>query len=442
MQRDRDPGPDGSPAPFTVNGVPVHERLLHRMPQLHRAVIDTILEQVPYYRELPHEELDGDIRRVARESLRTVATLVHEQRRPVPGELAWFAESAARRAEEGVPLDMVLDAYHAGLHEGWRLATADARPGDAADLRAVTDLVLGFLRELVRTVSAAYNAELRAMFSEEQGVQHTLLSALLGGEPAGTAAERAGVPLPEGYLVFALSIGAHEDERDEGVRAAVAARRKLRRMHAELGRFAGGRVLARLGAAEGTVLVPGAEGVERRRAELDALVGGLAKVAGAEITAGVCHAAPDGVAEAAVRAREIVEVVRLTGRPAGLYGLPDVLLDYQLSRSTAATPELAALLAPLEPKPELLRTLRVHLANGLSRRDTAAALHLHPNTVDYRLRRVAALTGLDTGTPGHLPLITAALTAQRAAGAAAPRAEAPRAEASGPADGRAAPEGG
>ncbi|MET9341736.1 helix-turn-helix domain-containing protein [Nonomuraea sp. NPDC003804] len=82
----------------------------------------------------------------------------------------------------------------------------------------------------------------------------------------------------------------------------------------------------------------------------------------------------------------------------------------------AATADLAALLAPLDAHPELLLTLETHLRHGRSRRATADALHLHPNTVDYRLRRVAALTGLDPADDGDVQRVGAALAARRAQG--------------------------
>lgn len=44
---------------------------------------------------------------------------------------------------------------------------------------------------------------------------------------------------------------------------------------------------------------------------------------------------------------------------------------------------------------ELVHTLRAWLRTGCSTTATARALHLHPHTVSYRLRRVAALTGTD-----------------------------------------------
>lgn len=44
---------------------------------------------------------------------------------------------------------------------------------------------------------------------------------------------------------------------------------------------------------------------------------------------------------------------------------------------------------------DLVHTLRAWLRTGRSTTETARALHLHPHTVSYRLRRVAALTGTD-----------------------------------------------
>uniref|UniRef100_UPI003F84E5CD helix-turn-helix domain-containing protein n=1 Tax=Actinosynnema sp. TaxID=1872144 RepID=UPI003F84E5CD len=59
------------------------------------------------------------------------------------------------------------------------------------------------------------------------------------------------------------------------------------------------------------------------------------------------------------------------------------------------------------------RTLEVHLALDLDRRATAARLHLHPNTVDYRLRRIHRLTGLSPTRPQDCRSLAAALVARR-----------------------------
>ncbi|MET9433186.1 helix-turn-helix domain-containing protein [Streptomyces sp. NPDC006551] len=90
-----------------------------------------------------------------------------------------------------------------------------------------------------------------------------------------------------------------------------------------------------------------------------------------------------------------------------------MLLESQLSRPSPARDGLAALLHPLDTRPELLTTLRTFLACSLDRRQAAARLQVHPNTVDYRLRKATDLTGLDV--PGRrLVTLHAALAAHDA----------------------------
>jgi DNA-binding PucR family transcriptional regulator len=60
-------------------------------------------------------------------------------------------------------------------------------------------------------------------------------------------------------------------------------------------------------------------------------------------------------------------------------------------------------------RPELLETLRTHLAHQQDRRATAAALGLHPNTVDNRLARIGEQTGIDLAAPRGTALAIAAL---------------------------------
>lgn len=398
---------------WRINGVPVYRRLMRRLPALTTTVIESILRDVPFYRELPEEELAGDIARVVEDNLKLVATVFRERRAPGEAELAGLAESAGRRAEEGIPLEVVLHAYHVGSHEAWRAITEDALPSDIADLRATTDLVMSYNRAAITAVSGAYIAELRAMYSQQQSVRHTLLSALLAGEPADEAAERAGVRLPAAFLVLVLRFGKHSDEQEAGVGATIAARRKLRRAQLELDRFADEVPLSLLDSESGTVLIPETRKLETVWGDLGLLVQRMATATGVEVTTAAAKAAPDDVAAAVTQGREVLDIVRSSGRPAGLYQLADVLLEYQLSRPSPARPALAALLDPLACNHDLLTTLRMHLSNELNRRRTARMLHIHPNTVDYRLRRIAALTGLDPALPSQLPVLVAALAARR-----------------------------
>lgn len=69
-----------------------------------------------------------------------------------------------------------------------------------------------------------------------------------------------------------------------------------------------------------------------------------------------------------------------------------------MTRASAARPLLENLLAPPAERPDLLQTVATYLEQNHDRRRTALAPHVHPNTLDHRLRRVALLTGLDPGT--------------------------------------------
>jgi sugar diacid utilization regulator len=64
---------------------------------------------------------------------------------------------------------------------------------------------------------------------------------------------------------------------------------------------------------------------------------------------------------------------------------------------------------------ELIHTARVHLAHSLDRRATASALHLHPNTVAQRIKRLEELAGLQLSRPPDLLRLTSALTVARVA---------------------------
>ncbi|MEW5809310.1 MAG: GAF domain-containing protein [Actinomycetota bacterium] len=63
----------------------------------------------------------------------------------------------------------------------------------------------------------------------------------------------------------------------------------------------------------------------------------------------------------------------------------------------------------------LLDTARVVIDAGLDRRAAAARLHLHPNTVAQRMRRLEDLTGLAMSRPADLLQLTSALTVARIA---------------------------
>lgn len=412
-------GPGGAPpgAPHQVpviGGVRADVRLAGAVPALAKRMVTVFTEQLPTYATLPGEELAGDITRACEENLRSAVRTLLTGGLPSGHELEKQARSAARRAEEGVPLSAVLAAYHLGWRMGLDEVLAEAGPGDVAAMVATQHLLLAQLQLVTTVVTDAYQEVREALQGQELAARHDLLSALLDGQDAAEAAQRAGLRLAPAYAVLTLALGEHPDERRPDVSATVAARRKVRRAQAELDQRTRGQALHALGPRGGRVLLPAQETEPALSAQwplLTELVERVACRAGARLRAGVATAAHDAVGAAVRESEEVLDVVRASGRGPGAYRVVDVLLDYQLSRPGAARDHLAALLAPLTPRPALLETLRAYAAHGFSRRDTATALHVHPNTVDYRLRRIALLTGLETATQPGLLRLQAALTA-------------------------------
>jgi hypothetical protein len=398
-----------------VVDAPLYARVERELSRLAREIVATLVEEIPVYRLLPREQLDGEVARITEDNLRIFFRGLREGRPPLDEELAAFRASAVRRAEERVPLDAVLTAYHVGARLGWRALVDEAKPEDTDALLSAADGVLRYIQAVTAAVSSAYLEEQQAISGEERDARRALAGALLSGEPTELLASRLGVRVAPAYVALAIDIGAHADEQDIGVAAAVAARRKLRRVQERLDAISSDPVLGLLDATGGTVLLPTAP--ERVAALLDnlpAVIDDIAKAAGAPVIAGAAGCtSTDDLARAARQAHDVLALARRLDRAPGVYLLSDVLLEYQLTRDSDARPVLAGLLDPLDANPDLILTLEAYVAHELDRRATAGALHVHPNTLDYRLRRVARLTGLDPARPTGLQLLAASLTARR-----------------------------
>ncbi|WP_327359376.1 PucR family transcriptional regulator [Streptomyces sp. NBC_01304] len=391
-----------------IAGRPAAAYLRARVPALARRVLARLRDELPVYAELPVEELTGDIADIVQHNLRLFADVIEHRRPATDAELEQQRDSAAQRAEEGVPLDAILTAYQIGTAMCWQEISAGARAEELAGVQEAVRRIMVLQRQLTAAVSGAYLEARQILDSQEHGGRHALLAALLAGEPVDA---RPAGPRPAAlYVALTLALGAHPDESLSGPGAGIASQRKIRRVRSVLDRFTGAPALTALDSSGGTALLP--VGEVPPWPDLCRLVVQAGELAGIAVTAAADVVAPGAVPDAVARNAEIVELVRRTGRGPGLYRLGDVLLDYQLSRPSAALGPLAALLGPLESKPELLHTLRVFLDHGLDRRATAVALHVHPNTVDYRIRRIDRLTGLSPGRAGDLQLIAAALVAR------------------------------
>lgn len=121
-------------------------------------------------------------------------------------------------------------------------------------------------------------------------------------------------------------------------------------------------------------------------------------------------------------AREVCEVAQLAGLPAGLYRINDVAFEILLARSPDVAMLLANQVQPIvEHSQQLFQTLRMHLSNDGGKKALANRLHIHENTLAYRLRRIEELTGFSPATPHGVHVLRAGCLAQGMLGDVGPR---------------------
>ncbi|MFD5177973.1 PucR family transcriptional regulator [Nocardia sp. NPDC058379] len=369
-----------------------------------RQMVGHFIENVAPCATLPTEVLDGDVTTVTRVCLELTGGVLDG--RDLPGRLERIQAAAAGWAREGIPIDTIHNAVHEGFKLGFDLVTANVNNHDHATVVGVARRLTDVQSTITAAVSAAYVRELRSVVSEHHTAVHTLTSALLGGQSTSTMARECGIEIADRYHVIALALPPHAEEFDPALDANVVARRKLRRVQAELANRCVGKVLSLLSVDGGTLLLPTAEFSEH---ELDELVIGLSAAAQVPVRAVTTPAAPADIPRAAEQVHELVEIVHRLGGPSKVYRPHELAFEYQLTREGAARDYLSSVVDSLEAHPELLRTLEVYIASNLRRTNTARELFVHTNTVDYRLKRIGQLTGFDLNDVTGLCYLRAAL---------------------------------
>jgi hypothetical protein len=351
-------------------------------------MVATFRSQISGYRRLPEPVVLGQIAAIARRNVELFFRSILEGQEPSEADLHPFRESAKDRAAEGMPLEDLLHAYRLGGRIGWQAVVAAAREEERSSLLTGAERLMDYVDSVSAAVAQAYLDERQHLVSEEERRLRDLFDAIVGGAPLRPGlrelAEGMGFPLSEAYRPFAETVpGAAAYEH--GQMAAALRRRGV------------------LALTEGD------------------RVSGLAppEVDGSLAIDGALMAIADPtpraeLGDALEEVRLLVDLGRRLGRTGELRPEEHVS-ELLLARS----PRLASMLreralGPLErhsPRrgSDLLETLETFLDSQLDRRKAAQRLHVHPNTLDYRLRRVEELTGLRVSRPEDLMLMALAL---------------------------------
>lgn len=330
---------------------------------------------------------------------------------------AELVASAANRAAQGFSIENLLDSYVEGTSAVWQAVTALVDRDRSPDLDQVTEGLFQYLRAVLSLVARGFQLEASRVSAGAQDARYAVFSALISGADPVHVAGRAAIPLASRYLVIALRLGGSDEGGEnaggenaggenaaargtatkEARRAAeIPQRRRANEIRRILAEFGAGEVLALVGDPVGTALVPVRD--ESTTSDLAALGATLVDAMGTPVHIGATFASVDGIPDALEQSEQVLELVLALGFDPGVWTLDDVLVPFQLTRPGPARDALAARLRVLDDHADWEETVRAYLRFDGDRQRTAQHLHVHPNTVDYRLRRLAEAAGLDNGT--------------------------------------------
>ncbi|MFE2826696.1 helix-turn-helix domain-containing protein [Streptomyces sp. NPDC059271] len=383
--------------------------LLERLPELVDEHIRQLTEYSPVYGQvLPHDQQWREAETAMRIGIQAISAPRDSPRR----DLEHAEEAGRRRAQQGLPLELLVHAYRSAGYLVWDAlmeSAASREPARLSVLMRCATMVWSAVDVQAATASESYLATERELRRRTDEQLQALLDALLEGQEAPGLAARAaaGLDLPEHgpYAVVVLRTERH-DARDGREGRDGCARPML---------GAGLRFIWRMRAdcEIGVVALDSGQGLDAVARLLDGRrsgPGGISPVV-------------SGLGELG-RARRWAELALRTC-------LPDatgvVRLDQRMATALVVSqPELAGRLVSdvfgalleLEPgdRAVLIETLDMWLACEGSAGRAAARLYCHRNTVFNRLRRLEQLTSRSLARPRDLIEMTLALDAYRLSG--------------------------
>lgn len=358
---------------------------------LSKEVVAAVRTEVPLYDRPMEGSFGRGILLGVHEALRQFCLLVESRGRGDTGGLAVYEELGRGEWRHGRPLDALLAAYRVGARIAWRrfaLLTADAGLG-THELVVLAELVFAHIDGLSAASADGYAAEQAEQAGERDRRRLALLRLLLANpvdvESATAAARLAAWAVPSRIQVVVAPAGTR------------------------LGFLLGADALFEdADPALALIAAPGAGAPLRR---LLGLLDGTGAVVGPA-------RGPDGGAASRDRAAALL-ALREQGRlevPAGeAVHTEDHLTRLVIWADPAAATDLARgvleRLDDLSPatRDRLVETLRAWLVHGGERAAVAEQLHVHPQTVRYRLAQLRALLGERVDDPAsRLGLLLAA----------------------------------
>ena len=342
--------------------------------------------------------------------LRAFLTVAKERRLLEPAELEFVRAQAVMRARQGVPMDVMLHVYRSGHEAMFRAieAAGGDSPGGMAGALALTGRTLPHVDVITTAFTQSYLETLQEEEIEADLARRELIETSLRGsvQPA-EAAERArqlGIDPDTPFVVAVCASHA------PGVTGFEQLRRLAKRLRGSPSRSPGAAMAAVVREREVVALIP----AETTAAVVEGQLAEAIAALGSDIAAGVglpCDGLAElqrGYGEASAMARRAEAG---TVRSLGEHSTADylALTSDETARRLIDERIREALMRDQRAGGPLLATATAFADADLNATAAAEVLHLHPNSVRYRLDKLSGETDRDLHRLNDLvELLTAA----------------------------------
>lgn len=349
------------------------DRVAADLDRLAHDSVTTIRRDLEAYAVVPFEE---HLAAVAEQQRRRLEALAGH-RMLGDEDLDRASDLARRRARQGIPVDVLIGAYHLGDQELWHALCRE--PGPAAPLLPeVASLLLQLLHAISTVLASAHGEVARELQTQRVTLSQRLVELLLGGRPDGEASDVADALGLDPLADFTAGMwrGAGAD-----VVLPPDVRRGLERAPLPL-----------VHSYQSGAVVFLVQGVGP--AWLDELAARLPD--GGIVGIGLRRSGLAGAATSLGDARLALSAASADRRVVRFADVwPEACL---LSEASRLEPLVAASSATASAHPHLAGTVLAFADADMSVARAAEELHLHANSVTYRLQRWAQLTGWDPRT--------------------------------------------
>src|SRR4051794_9998015 len=393
-------------------------RLRPRQEEIAREMVARYRDEIVDYAASSDDFLEDEVLGVTRRVLAHVLdNIASDSVSPTEKQMAELRLMLSRRPHQGVALPSIQHAFRLFSEHLYDELSACAVPTRQEELEAVIHggrVIMRFADVVIGMVTQAYLDEMEDVRGDREIVSRSLLDSVLAGRSSSPSTKRdariLGIDLIAQNVVVVARAPVGESQRPRTLRvAAKALRNELLRQ------LDHGRGLVGIREGEIVCLCPAPTPVDGRRAA-DAAHAAAAALDELGMSIGVSswHARAEEIPGAYAEAREAADIAIRTGVRKRAVAYDDVLVDHVLRENENAARVIAAALGPVREyddrrNTQLTASLRAYIDANFSITRAARAMHIHSNTLLYRLQRVRELTGRDPRNPRDVVFLALSL---------------------------------